>query len=167
MEEIGPLLARYHATSEQIRMPGQLPSALPLAQVPALLLSAPDSADIDAHHSAVIRQHAEQLARRLSDIAPMNRERAVIHGDFTNDNVIASGTPSRRPASSTSRSRSSSNRWPTSDTRYGAGDVRPSTPPAWTRVESAATYTATTASGRSRRTRQRSSPSFCSAAGCR
>jgi len=92
VEEIGALLARYHATAEQIRMPGQRPSALPLAQVPGVLLSALDSA-VAGHHSTVIRQRAEQLSRRLSEIAPMDREPAVIHGDFTNDNVIASGNP--------------------------------------------------------------------------
>jgi hypothetical protein len=63
-DEIGALLARYHATAEQIRMPGQRPSALPPAEAPAVLLSALDSAGIDAHHSAVIRQHAQRLARR-------------------------------------------------------------------------------------------------------
>jgi len=94
MEEVGALLARYHAIAEQIRMPGQRASALPLAEVPGVLLSARlDSAGIAARDSAVIRHCAERLARRLSDIA--DRERAVIHGDFTNDNVIASGT---RPA---------------------------------------------------------------------
>lgn len=93
IDEIGALAARYHATAEQIRMPGQRPSALPLAEVPGVMLSALRSAGIDAHHSALIRQHAGQLARRLSDIAQPDRRRAVIHGDFTNDNVIASGTP--------------------------------------------------------------------------
>ncbi len=78
MEEIGARLARYHPTAEQIRMPGQRPFALPLADVPGVLLSALDTADIDAHHSAVIRQHAKRLARRLPDIAPMGRERAVM-----------------------------------------------------------------------------------------
>ena len=61
--------------------------------MPSVLLSALDSAGIAAHHAAVIRQHAKRLARRLSDIAPMDRGRSVVHGDFTNDNVIASGTP--------------------------------------------------------------------------
>jgi hypothetical protein len=37
MEEIGALLARYHATAEQIRMPVQRPTALPLAEVPGIL----------------------------------------------------------------------------------------------------------------------------------
>jgi Ser/Thr protein kinase RdoA (MazF antagonist) len=94
MEEIGALLARYHATARQIAMPGQRASALPLAEVPGVLLSARlGSAGIDARHLAVIGQHAERLARRLPDIGPTARERAVIHGDFTNDNAIASGTP--------------------------------------------------------------------------
>jgi len=93
MEEVGALLARYHAAAEQIGMPGQRPSALPLAEVPGVLLSALDSAGVAGHHSNVIRQHAEQLSRRLAEIASMDRELAVIHGDFTNDNVIASGNP--------------------------------------------------------------------------
>jgi Ser/Thr protein kinase RdoA (MazF antagonist) len=93
MEEIGALLARYHDATDQIRIPGQRPSALPLAEVPGLLLFPYDSARIAAHHSAAIRQHAKRLARRLSDIAPADRGRAVIHGDFTNDKVITFGTP--------------------------------------------------------------------------
>ncbi len=93
MDKIGALLARYHATAEQIRMPGQRPSALPLAQVPGLLMSALDTAGVAGHHSTVIRKHADQLSRHLSEIAPTDRELAVIHGDFTNDNVVASGNP--------------------------------------------------------------------------
>lgn len=93
MEEIGALLGRYHGVAEQIRMPEQRPSALPLAEVPAVLLSALNTPGIAAHDSALVGQHAERLRRSLHDIAPVIRERAVIHGDFTNDNVIASGTP--------------------------------------------------------------------------
>jgi Ser/Thr protein kinase RdoA (MazF antagonist) len=93
MEEIGALLARYHAAAGQIRMAGQRPSALPLVRVPGVLLSSLDSPDISARQSALIRHHAERLARRLREVAPRDRERTVIHGDFTNDNVIASGIP--------------------------------------------------------------------------
>src|SRR5262252_5950483 len=39
MQEIGGLLARYHATARQIKVPGQRPGALPLAEVPKILLS--------------------------------------------------------------------------------------------------------------------------------
>jgi Ser/Thr protein kinase RdoA (MazF antagonist) len=34
-----------------------------------------------------------QLARDLHDTGHLARDRLVIHGDFTNDNVIADGTP--------------------------------------------------------------------------
>ena len=74
IEEIG-VAGRYHATAEQIRMPVQRPSALPLAEVPGVLLSALEGAGLGARHSAVIRQHAERLARASPDIAPMERER--------------------------------------------------------------------------------------------
>jgi Ser/Thr protein kinase RdoA (MazF antagonist) len=96
MEELGALLARYHATVREIEMTGQRPSALPLAEVPTVLLSARlGSAGVDPGQARVIRHLAEQLTERLRDIAPHDRERAVIHGDFTNDNVIASGSPPR------------------------------------------------------------------------
>jgi hypothetical protein len=42
---------------------------------------------------ALIRQLAAQLASDLDDNGHLARERTVIHGDFTNDNVIARGTP--------------------------------------------------------------------------
>jgi hypothetical protein len=133
-------------------MPGQRPSALPLTEVPAVLLSSLGSARIDAHHSDVIRQHAERLARRLSAMAPMDR--AVIHGDFTNDNVIASGTP---PAATGVVDFALAHvEHPLADiaTRCGAAAARPSTPPASTLAGSAASCTATTASGRCQPTRQ-------------
>ena len=151
IDEIGALAARYHATAEQIRMSGQRPSALPLAEVPGVMLSALRSAGIDAHHSALIRQHAEQLARRLSDIAQPDRRRAVIHGDFTNDNVIASGTPPTVTGVVDFALAHVENPLATSATRCGVAAARPSTPSAWTLAESAATCTATTASGALRR----------------
>ncbi len=93
MEEIGCLLGRYHAAARQIGVTGQRPGALPLADVPAVL----------SHSRAVVRPDqrasigllAEQLASDLDDSGHPTAERVVIHGDFTNDNVIADGTPPR------------------------------------------------------------------------
>jgi Ser/Thr protein kinase RdoA (MazF antagonist) len=90
--DIGALLGRYHAAVRQIRVASQRPAALPLAQVPPVLLSHPLDA-IPAERAAVIRQLAAQLASDLAGTGHLARERMVIHGDFTNENVIASGTP--------------------------------------------------------------------------
>lgn len=48
---------------------------------------------IPPERAAAIRQLAAQLARVLDDTGHLARERMVIHGDYTNDNVIARGTP--------------------------------------------------------------------------
>ncbi len=94
MEEIGALLARYHATVRQIEVTGQRPRALPLADVPGILLSQQlDAARVSPDRAAIIRQLAGQLARDLNDTGQLTGERVVIHGDFTNHNVIAGGTP--------------------------------------------------------------------------
>lgn len=94
MEEIGTLLARYHATARRIPATSQRPGALPLANVPGVLLSGRlEAAYLDPDRAAVIRRHAEQLARDLDGSGHDSRERLVIHGDFTNDNVIADGRP--------------------------------------------------------------------------
>jgi Ser/Thr protein kinase RdoA (MazF antagonist) len=92
MEEVGALLGRYHVAVRQIQVTGQRPSALPLAEVPPVLLSHQLEA-IPPERAALIRQLAAQLARDLDDNGHLARERMVIHGDFTNDNVIARGTP--------------------------------------------------------------------------
>lgn len=94
MEEIGDLLGRYHATARQIAVGSQRPGALPLADVPAVLLSH-SLAVVPAERQAIIRLLAAQLARDLDDARHLAPERLVIHGDFTNDNVIADGTPPR------------------------------------------------------------------------
>jgi Ser/Thr protein kinase RdoA (MazF antagonist) len=94
MGEVGALLGRYHATARQIELTSQRPDALPLADVPAVLL--PHKLDgVPPEEQAVIRQLAEQLACDLDGSGHLRRERVVIHGDFTNDNVIADGTPPR------------------------------------------------------------------------
>lgn len=95
MEALGEFLACYHGAVRQIGLIGQRPSALPLAEVPQVLLGVDLRAlRIDPGRTAVICQLAEQLAHDLGK-AGKNGERLVIHGDFTNDNVIASGTPPR------------------------------------------------------------------------
>ena len=96
MEEIGALLARYHATVRRMEVASQRPGALPLADVPSILLSPQLKAVcLSPHLTAIIRGQAELLARDLNDVAHLTGERVVIHGDFTNDNVIAVGTPPR------------------------------------------------------------------------
>ena len=94
MEEVGALLGRYHATVRQIEVTSQRPDALPLADVPAVLLSRKLDV-VPLEERAVIRQLAAQLACDLDGTGHLRRERIVIHGDFTNDNVIADGTPPR------------------------------------------------------------------------
>jgi Ser/Thr protein kinase RdoA (MazF antagonist) len=96
MQEIGGLLARYHATARQIKVPGQRPGALPLAEVPKILLSPQlAAAGVAPDRASSIRRLARQLARDLHDTAALASERIVIHGDFTNHNVLAAGTPPR------------------------------------------------------------------------
>lgn len=96
MEEIGALLGRYHVTVRRIGVTGQRPGALPLADVPGILLSPRlEAARVGSGRAAVIRDLAARLARDLSGMRPPAGERVIIHGDFTNDNVIADGTPPR------------------------------------------------------------------------
>jgi Ser/Thr protein kinase RdoA (MazF antagonist) len=96
MEEIGTLLARYHATVRRIEVASQRPGALPLADVPSILLSPQiEAVCLDPDQTATIRGQAAQLARDLDEVAHLTGERLVIHGDFTTDNVIANGTPPR------------------------------------------------------------------------
>jgi Ser/Thr protein kinase RdoA (MazF antagonist) len=92
MEEIGALLGHYHMAVKQIPVTSQRPAALPLAEVPPVLLSYQLDA-IPPERAAPIRQLAAQLALGLDDTGHLARERVVIHGDFTNDNVIARGIP--------------------------------------------------------------------------
>jgi Ser/Thr protein kinase RdoA (MazF antagonist) len=94
MEEIGALLGRYHAVVRRIGVTSQRPGAFPLADVPAVLLSRRLDVVRPAERAA-IRQLAAELARDLEGIGHLRRERAVIHGDFTSDNVVADGIPPR------------------------------------------------------------------------
>jgi Ser/Thr protein kinase RdoA (MazF antagonist) len=96
IEEIGALLARYHATVRRIEVASQRPGVLPLAAVPSILLSPQLKAVcLGPDLTAIIRGQAELLARDLDDVSHLTGERVVIHGDFTSDNVIADGTPPR------------------------------------------------------------------------
>jgi Ser/Thr protein kinase RdoA (MazF antagonist) len=96
MEEIGGLLARYHAAARRIEVTGQRPGAIPLAGVPDILLSDQLSlACPDPVRAADIRQLAERLACDLETCGRPETARIIIHGDFTNHNVIADGIPPR------------------------------------------------------------------------
>lgn len=66
MEEVGALLARYHMAVRQIPVTSQRPAALPLTEVPPVLLSHQLDA-IPPERAAPIRQLAAQLARDLND----------------------------------------------------------------------------------------------------
>ena len=94
MEEVGALLGRYHATARQIEVTSQRPDALPLADVPEVLMSRKLDV-VPLEERPVIRQLAAQLACDLDGTDHQRRDRVVIHGDFTNDNVVADGTPPR------------------------------------------------------------------------
>jgi len=96
MEEIGALLARYHATARHVDVTGQRPGALPLADVPQILLSRQlRAAGVRPEQEVAIRELAEGLARDLDDTGHLYRAHLVIHGDFTSHNVIADGLPPR------------------------------------------------------------------------
>jgi Ser/Thr protein kinase RdoA (MazF antagonist) len=92
LEEIGTLLGRYHQAAARIPVTSQRPSALPVAQVPPVLL-ADHPGVVPPQRAAVIRQLAARLAADLRATAHLTAGRVVIHGDFTADNVVADGSP--------------------------------------------------------------------------
>ena len=95
MEAIGALLARYHAAACHVPVPSQRPVTLPLALVPAVL-AAWEAATWEADdHRRLVRLLAAELAADLDAIGHRRWPRLVIHGDFTNHNVIAAGWPAR------------------------------------------------------------------------
>ncbi len=96
MEEIGALLGRYHAAARQAGTAGQRPGALPLSRVPTILLSPHlEAAGVTPGQASAIQRLARQLDHDLNHSSALTSERVVIHGDFTNHNVIANGTPPR------------------------------------------------------------------------
>jgi Ser/Thr protein kinase RdoA (MazF antagonist) len=94
MTEIGVLMGRYHVAVSALRPVTQRPAALPLAHVPAILLSGlPEAVGVGAERAAIIRNLAAELA---VDLAQARRAKAgplIIHGDFTRHNVVADATP--------------------------------------------------------------------------
>jgi Ser/Thr protein kinase RdoA (MazF antagonist) len=92
MEKVGAFLGGYHSAARQVDVTSQRPTALPLAAVPEILLSH-TLETVAPGRAAAIRQLACDLAHDLDGAAEPEADKIVIHGDFTNDNVIASGTP--------------------------------------------------------------------------
>ena len=91
MEAIGQLLARYHDAAAAIVVGRQRPTAVPPAEIHTVLGADAGAAGIDTEVLARFRRHAmafEELGDQLG-----HRDSLVIHGDFTNHNVIAAGTP--------------------------------------------------------------------------
>lgn len=93
MAEVGAWLARYHAASSEIALSVQAPLALPLIDVPAALHAA-----LDAHPTWGTEDDQQQLRNLADELAPEldelgGGETLVIHGDFTNHNVLAKGDP--------------------------------------------------------------------------
>ncbi len=166
MEEVGALLGRYHATAWQIEMTSQRPDALPLADVPAVLLSRKLDV-VPPEERAVIRQLAAQLACDLDGAGHPRRDRIVIHGDFTSDDVIADGTPPRATGVIDFANAHVETPLATSDMACGAAAARMSGPLIWISPGPAGSCAAMPASSHSRPTRPASFPSTCGAGGSR
>ncbi len=94
MEEVGALLGRYHAAVRDYAPGCQRPNALPISLVPAILRGPRlRAAHVPPGVAGLICELAENLARDLADAAAVVRAPVVVHGDFTNHNVLADGTP--------------------------------------------------------------------------
>jgi Ser/Thr protein kinase RdoA (MazF antagonist) len=94
MAEIGALMGRYHAAVSALKPTAQRPAALPLGDVPAVLLSGQvEAAGVGADLAARIRDLAAELATDLAHAAGADAGRLIIHGDFTCHNVLAVGRP--------------------------------------------------------------------------
>jgi homoserine kinase type II len=94
MDEIGALLARYHATIRGVETGSQRPGALPLAEVPDVLRSPQlRAARLGPDQAAIICGLAEDLACDLDHARRLASPRVVIHGDFTNHNILCAGSP--------------------------------------------------------------------------
>lgn len=94
MAEIGALLGRYHVAVEALEPTGQRPSAVPLADVPAILLSGLlDAVGVSRDRAATISRLAAELAADLAESAAAGPGPLAIHGDFTCHNVVATGAP--------------------------------------------------------------------------
>lgn len=94
MTEIGVLMGSYHDAVSKLEAAAQRPTALPLAEVPAILRSGQvEAAGVAAREAAAIRSLAADLAADLAEPGHASAGRLIIHGDFTCHNVLAAGTP--------------------------------------------------------------------------
>ncbi len=94
MAEIGALMGRYHVAAAALEPAAQRPSAAPLADVPAILLSGQvEAAGVSRDRAASIRSLAADLAADLAEAGRAGPGPLVIHGDFTCHNVVAAGAP--------------------------------------------------------------------------
>ncbi|MGH3304372.1 MAG: phosphotransferase enzyme family protein [Streptosporangiaceae bacterium] len=94
MAQIGALMGRYHVAVSTLERAAQRPGALPLIDVPAILLSGQlAAAGVRGDRAARIRDLAAQLAGDLADAGLASTGRLTIHGDFPCHNVLATGTP--------------------------------------------------------------------------
>jgi Ser/Thr protein kinase RdoA (MazF antagonist) len=94
MADIGALLGRYHVAVAALEPTGQRPSAVRLADVPAILLSGLlEAAGVSPERAASIRRLAAELAADLAEAGSASPGPLVIHGDFTCHNVVATGAP--------------------------------------------------------------------------
>jgi Ser/Thr protein kinase RdoA (MazF antagonist) len=94
MAEIGALLGQYHEAAAALEPTAQRPSAVPLADVSAILVSGlVEAAGVGPDRAASIRSLAVDLAADLAEAGPAGPGPLVIHGDFTCHNVVAAGAP--------------------------------------------------------------------------
>ena len=121
LEEMGALLARLHDATAGLDLPGQRPTALPLAAVPTVL---------QGPHPPTGGREAEKLkafGRELGDLlaAAGHGARAitVVHGDFTAHNVLTTGRPPRPAGVIDFGLATSRPPWRTSDSACGAPDA--------------------------------------------
>jgi Ser/Thr protein kinase RdoA (MazF antagonist) len=94
MGEIGVLLGHLHTSANQVPLPRQRPTALALETVPQIL-AAPLSKDVSPQLGELCGVLAAELTDDLRRVGHAGRPATIIHGDFTNHNVIARGQPPR------------------------------------------------------------------------
>jgi hypothetical protein len=153
MEEIGAMLARYHAAARQVQVSSQRPKALPLAEVPSVLLGHETQVIHSHYQRSVIRKLADQLAKDLDESG--HRDRATLVFTETLQTTTSSLMANRRtrPALSTSRWATPKRRWLTSATDCGVTAVPTRTPTISTYQESGGSFGVTRVRPRSRPTK--------------
>jgi Ser/Thr protein kinase RdoA (MazF antagonist) len=94
MADIGILMGRYHVAVSELGPAAQRPAALPLIDVPAVLLSGRvEAAGVSEDEATRMRNLAAELAADLAEAGLAGPGPVVIHGDFTCHNVVAAGAP--------------------------------------------------------------------------